>query len=223
VEDAPLKILKRFSPHGQCLLSAGDMLYLPPAYAHDGVAVGACYTYSIGFRAPSHRELISQFLIFLEEKLTADGRYSDPELCIQDQPAKIASGMIAKVERVLGEISWTKRDVAEFLGSYLTEPKPHVRFAPPYKPLSEAAFSRAARRNGVELALASLMLYGNAMLFINGEVCRSGEVTSRLLRSLADTRRLPGRKISLQGFATELLYRWYRAGYIKLSKSGASG
>jgi 50S ribosomal protein L16 3-hydroxylase len=55
VEDAPLKILKRFAPDGQCLLSAGDLLYLPPEFAHDGVAVDACYTYSIGFRAPSHR------------------------------------------------------------------------------------------------------------------------------------------------------------------------
>jgi 50S ribosomal protein L16 3-hydroxylase len=33
--------------------------------------------------------------------------------------------MIAKIERVLGTISWTRRDVAEFLGTYLTEPKAH--------------------------------------------------------------------------------------------------
>ena len=28
------------------------MLYLPPRYAHDGIAEGECMTYSIGFRAP---------------------------------------------------------------------------------------------------------------------------------------------------------------------------
>jgi 50S ribosomal protein L16 3-hydroxylase len=223
VENAPLKILKRFSPDGQCLLSAGDMLYLPPAFAHDGVAVGACYTYSIGFRAPSHRELMSQFLMFLEERLTAVGRYSDPDLSVQAHPAKISAAMMAKVERVLGEISWTGHDIAEFLGSYLTEPKPHVLFAPPHKPLSATAFSRAARRNGVELAPASLMLYGSAMLFINGEACKTGKVSPPLLRRLADTRRLPGRQIPLQRLETDLLYRWYRAGYIKLSKSGATG
>ncbi len=83
MENAPLKILKRFVPDGQCLVSAGDMLYLPPEFAHDGVAMDDCYTYSIGFRAPSHRELMSQFLIFLEDRLADGGRYGDPDLSAQ--------------------------------------------------------------------------------------------------------------------------------------------
>ena len=223
VENAPLKILKRFSPAGQCLLSAGDMLYLPPAYAHDGVAVDACYTYSIGFRAPSHRELISQFLIFLEDRLTDGGRYGDPDLSAQTHPALLGTDMIGKVERVLGEICWTRRDVAEFMGIYLTEPKPHVLFAPPSKPLSEIAFARAARHGGVELVPASLMLYGSAMLFINGEPHRMHKGAATPLRQLADARRLPGRRIPLPGLVTDVLYRWYRAGYIYLSRSGPKG
>ena len=223
VEDAPLKILKRFSPAGQCLLSAGDMLYLPPTFAHDGVAVDACHTYSIGFRAPSHRELMSQFLIFLDEGLTDGGRYADPELSAQTHPAQIGAAMLAKVGRVLGKIKWTRRDVAEFLGSYLTEPRPHVLFAPPRRPLSENAFSRMARRRGVELALASLMLYGNAMVFINGEPHRIDKNLATPLQRLANARRLPGRQIPRPGLATDMLYRWYRAGYIYLSRSGPAG
>jgi 50S ribosomal protein L16 3-hydroxylase len=223
VENAPLKILKRFSPDGQCLLSAGDMLYLPPEFAHDGVAVDACYTYSIGFRAPSHRELMSQFLIFLEERWDGGGRYSDPDLSVQTHPAQLGAGMIEKVERILGGISWTRRDVAEFLGSYLTEPKPNVLFAPPRKPLSEIAFAHASRRDGVELALASLMLYGKAHLFINGEQYKMNKVLATPMRRLADARRLPGHRIPLKGPVTEMLYRWYRAGYIHLSKSGRAG
>ena len=223
VENAPLKILKRFAPDGQCLLSAGDMLYLPPEFAHDGVAVDACYTYSIGFRAPSHRELVSQFLIFLEEKLDSGGRYSDPDLSVQTHPAQLGAGMIEKVGRILGDISWTRCDVAEFLGSYLTEPKPHVLFAAPRKPLSEIAFSRASRRDGVELALASLMLYVKANLFINGEQCKMNKVLATPMRQLADARRLPGYRIPLKGPVNDMLYRWYRAGYIDLSKSGPAG
>ncbi|MGH8631647.1 MAG: cupin domain-containing protein, partial [Burkholderiales bacterium] len=67
VEDAPLRILRRFEPQGQCVLAPGDMLYLPPGWAHDGVALDDCYTYSIGFRAPRHREIISEFLGYLDE------------------------------------------------------------------------------------------------------------------------------------------------------------
>lgn len=219
VENAPLKILKHFAPDGQCLMSAGDMLYLPPEFAHDGVAVDACYTYSIGFRAPSHRELMSQFLIFLEERLDGGGRYSDPDLSVQTHPAQLGAGMIGKVGRILGDICWTRRDVADFLGGYLTEPKPHVLFAQPRKPLSEIAFSRASRRDGVELALASLMLYGKANLFINGEQYKMNKVLATPMRRFADARRLAGHRIPLKGPVTDMLYRWYRAGYIYLSKS----
>ena len=219
VENAPLKILKHFSADGQCLLSAGDMLYLPPEFAHDGVAVDACYTYSIGLRAPSHRELTSQFLIFLEERLDGGARYSDPDLSVQKYPAQLGTAMIEKVERILGDISWTRRDVAEFHGSYLTEPKPRVLFTPPRKPLSEIAFSRASHRDGVELALASLMLYGKANLFINGEQYNMNKVVAMPMRHLADARRLPGRRIPWKGPVSDMLYHWYRAGYICLSKS----
>ena len=220
LENAPLKILKRFSPDGQCLMHAGDMLYLPPAFAHEGVALDACYTYSIGFRAPSHRELMSQFLIFLEERLAESGRYADPELPAQSRPALLGANMVAKVERIVGEINWTQRDVTEFLGSYLTEPKPQVVFAPPRRPLSAMAFSGAARRRGVELALASLMLYGGAKLFINGEAHKIDKATATPLHRLANARRLPGRLIQPNGRAADLLYRWYRAGYIYLSGPG---
>lgn len=219
VADAPLKILRRFAPDGQCLLSAGDMLYLPPAFAHDGVAVDACQTYSIGFRAPSHRELMSQFLIYLEDRLDSEERYRDPELAAQTAPARIGVGMFTKVGRILSAIDWKQADVVEFLGCYLTEPKPRVLFMPPRKPLPESAFLRAARKEGVELTLPSLMLYASSTVFINGEQFKAAKGTAAPLRRLANTRQLPGHQIPGDGPAAAVLYRWYRAGYICFSKS----
>jgi 50S ribosomal protein L16 3-hydroxylase len=223
IDDAPLKILKRFSPDGQCLLSAGDLLYLPPQFAHDGVAVDACYTYSIGFRAPSHRELMSQFLIFLEERLAEGGRYRDPDLAAQLHPAHVGIEMVLQVEHIVSQISWNRRDVAEFLGCYLTDPKPQVRFVKPRRPLTEAAFSKAAKHDGVELALASMMLYGKAALYVNGESHEIAAAAAAPVRRLANARTLPGRQIPARGPVADLLYRWYRAGYIYLSRPGTRG
>lgn len=220
VDDAPLKILRRFVPQGECVLGPGDMLYLPPGYAHDGVAVDACYTYSIGFRAPTHHELVSQFLIFLEERLKPSGRYEDPDLAMQARPARIGSAMIAQVQRTLARIRWNRGDVAEFLGSYLTEPKPHVLFSPPRNPLALKAFLRSARNRGVELALPAQMLYSGSRLFINGESLAIDAGDARPLRALADARRLAGRKVPRSGAVAEALYRWYRSGYI-LPATGA--
>jgi 50S ribosomal protein L16 3-hydroxylase len=214
VEGAPLKILKRFVPQGECVLGPGDMLYLPPGFAHDGIALDACFTYSIGFRAPSHQELVSQFLIFLEERLNPSGRYQDPDLKTQVHPARIAPEMVAQVQHALASIRWDRGDVAEFLGTYLTEPKPHVVFSPPRNPPARKAFLRSARNRGLELALPAQMLYSGSRLFINGESLAMDAREARPLRALADARLLPGRRIPRSGRAAEALYRWYRCGYI---------
>jgi 50S ribosomal protein L16 3-hydroxylase len=60
--DMPLKILAHFEPEEEYLLEPGDMLYLPPRWAHEGIAEGECQTYSIGFRAPQLGELARELL-----------------------------------------------------------------------------------------------------------------------------------------------------------------
>ena len=42
-EGLPLKILSRFEPEEEHVLEPGDMLYLPPEWAHDGIAEGETY------------------------------------------------------------------------------------------------------------------------------------------------------------------------------------
>src|SRR6187455_706932 len=71
-EGLPVKILRRFTPSSDAVLSPGDMLYLPPSSAHDGVALDACTTYSVGFRAASHNEIAQGFLDHLRDELALD-------------------------------------------------------------------------------------------------------------------------------------------------------
>jgi 50S ribosomal protein L16 3-hydroxylase len=82
-KDVPLKILANFAPEQEFVLDAGDMLYLPPMYAHEGVAVGDCMTYSIGFRAPAElelaRELLQRFADDTQEEEDDDEEDGDNE------------------------------------------------------------------------------------------------------------------------------------------------
>ena len=80
VEGLPLKILSNFVADEEFVLEPGDMLYLPPQYAHDGVALGDCMTYSIGFRSPSYQELGEAFLQFMADSIDLPGRYADADL-----------------------------------------------------------------------------------------------------------------------------------------------
>jgi 50S ribosomal protein L16 3-hydroxylase len=211
--DVPLKILRHFRHEGEAVLRAGDMLYLPPHCAHDGTAIDDCFTYSIGFRAPSHQELASGFLAYLEDRLDLPGRYADPGLEPAPHPGRIVDPMLDAAARVLDRIRWGRRDVVEFLGTYLSEPKQQARFRPPARPLALRTFARAARRHGLRLAPGSRMLYAGSWCFINGESMRS-PAGMAALRRLADARRLSGRQLPAQAPATDQLYQWYRAGYI---------
>ena len=216
VPGAPLRILRRFRPSREWMVQPGDLLYLPPRCAHDGIAVSDCITYSIGFRAPGAQELGARFLEFLQEQLHLDGTYSDPGLQPQRRPARIADDMLRKVRGVLRRIHWSDADAMRFLGCYLTEPKASVLFARPSRPLSESAFLARAARRGTRLALPSRMLFRGNTLFINGEAHTPGATAARRLARLADRRSLPPFP-RLDHESAQLLYQWYRAGYIKLN------
>jgi 50S ribosomal protein L16 3-hydroxylase len=215
VPDAPLKILRRFRAEGECTLAPGDMLYLPPRLAHDGIALDDCFTCSIGFRAPTHRELATEFLAYLEDRLAFTGIYADPGLKPQRHAARLPSRMILQAAQVLDGIRWGHADVVDFLGRYLTEPKPAVTFDPS-PPCGSAAFSRDVRQGGLELAPGSRMLFHGRALFLNGESFRIPGAQQALFAELADRRRLSATRARWAGESMRLLYRWYLDGYILL-------
>jgi 50S ribosomal protein L16 3-hydroxylase len=211
--DAPLRILRRFRPQREWVLHPGDLLYLPPHYGHDGVAITDCITVSIGFRAPAAGELGGKFLEFLQDRLQLEGQYEDPDLAAQRHPGAIAPAMIRKARRMLAQIRWNGEDVSDFLGCYLTEPRAQVVFERPTRPLTARGFAAASSRRGLRLALATRMLFHGATIFINGEACAVNGRLPRALIALADRRELaPGFRPDRQ--AAQRLYEWYRAGYI---------
>jgi len=212
---APLKVLRRFRAAAEWVLEPGDMLYLPPGVAHEGTALDACLTYSIGFRAPSSRELASAFLAFLEDRRDPGAaRYADPDLRPARRPALLDDALVDRCAAMLETVRWNRGDVEAFLGEWLSEPKPHVQFVPPTRPLGPRAFARAAARGGLRLAPATGMLFRGGRVFVNGERTLVAGPTRRLLERLADARALPAGK-SVTPAAAALLYTWYRAGWIR--------
>jgi 50S ribosomal protein L16 3-hydroxylase len=212
-DDVPLKILSHFKSEEDWVLEPGDMLYLPPQYAHDGIAVGDCMTWSIGFRAPPTQELMEGFLSYLQERTMLPGRYADPYLKLQKHPAEIGSAMIDQVAAMLSEIKWNRSVVRDFLGSYLTEPKPHVYFNPPERPLSLARFAAQTGKKGLSLDLKTQLLFSGKVFYINGEECDVPASDLDLFRELADRRSLPDcKRFSEEGI--DLLHAWYCDGFL---------
>ncbi|HEX2825489.1 MAG TPA: cupin domain-containing protein [Burkholderiales bacterium] len=216
VPDLPLKILERFEPEQEWAVQPGDLLYLPPQYAHDGVAVDECITYSVGFRAPAADELASAFLDFLQDRLDVEGRYADPGVTPTREPGRLPQRMVDYAARITDRLRWSRADVERFVGAYLTEPKNNVVFEPPQRPLKPEAFAKRAQARGVRLAAATRMLVSNGDAYINGERHVPARRDIGRIATLADARELPPGFGGASG-VTSLLYRWYAAGYIELA------
>jgi len=213
IAGAPLRILSDFRVEQEWVLEAGDMLYLPPHYAHNGIAEDDSMTYSIGFRTPAYQELAEQFLVYLQDRIEVDGMYADPDLQTQKHPSEISAAMLQQTEQAINKVRWDREDIANFLGCYLSEPKPHIFFDAPEQPLSQANFGLAIQKRGVLLDLTSQMLCHAGRIFINGEGHQVNERDYPQLRTLADERELPAfRDCSAESI--ELLYQWYLDGYI---------
>lgn len=213
VPGLPLKILQRFVPESEWVLEPGDMLYLPPGVAHYGVADSECLTWSIGFRAPADRELARAFLDFLDERLDPPGQYGDPGLRAARHPGEIPAPLVAHAGKALRAIRWNARDVAEFAGRFLSEPKAHVFFEPPRRALSRARFVAAAARRGLRLDRRSRLLFSGTMFFMNGDAVLAPRGASAALRSLADARSLAA-PVKAGAAFWDLAYAWYTQGYL---------
>lgn len=217
VENMPLKILKNFQPEEEYVLDPGDMLYLPPHYAHDGIAEGECMTYSIGFRAPAFQEIGEAFLQFMADTIDLPGRYADPDLTVSKHPAELSRAMISRFSSELNKIRFTEDDFTIFLGEYLSEPKPNVTFPSPRRPLTFPRFVDAAVKRGITLSPKTRMLYRGKHVFINGEAFALTRTDKPLLTELADKRSLDGARIAdASKDVLDAFHIWYEDGWVLL-------
>jgi 50S ribosomal protein L16 3-hydroxylase len=212
--DVPLKLLQNFEPQQEWLLEPGDMLYLPPGWAHDGVAQSDdCMTASIGFRAPT-QHLLAQGVLqrLLEEEAPAAPKnplYRDSTQAAVSHPAQIPSALqdfaLDACERLLQQ----RHALTCALGESLTEPKPQVWFE-----VSDADITWAPGQS-VRLDPRSRMLYDERCIYLNGESFRVSGRDRVLMLSLADERFLSGHDIAkLSQSAREALQTWLDDGWL---------
>ncbi|HEX2544699.1 MAG TPA: cupin domain-containing protein [Ramlibacter sp.] len=208
--DVPLKILANFEAEEEYVLEPGDMLYLPPRYAHDGIAQGECQTYSIGFRAPARAELARELLQRMadaagEQEEGEPRLYRDADQPATEAPGAIPEGLAQFARDALASALKDPDALQRALGEYLSEPKANVWFEP-------AAAPRRLRT--LVLDARTRMLHDGRHVFINGEAWRAAGKDAMLMRRLADRRRLEERELAgASAAARELLQSWCEAGW----------
>ncbi|MEY4654290.1 MAG: hypothetical protein RI884_2871 [Pseudomonadota bacterium] len=209
----PLKILARFEPEQEFVLEPGDMLYLPPRYAHDGIAEGECQTYSIGFRAPHRAGLARELLRQLAEDdgdERGDAMYKDPGQPATATPGAIPPSLQAFAQEAVAAALRDGQSLDRALGECLTEPKPTVWFERQPVP---------RRLQAVVLDPGTRMLYDKRHIFMNGESWRAAGPDATLMRRLADRRQLEAADLAKASAEAHALLRdWCEAGWVHARK-----
>jgi len=210
-EGMPLKILADFQPEQEWVLEAGDMLYLPPRYAHDGVAQGECMTYSIGFRAPDQVELVPALLQALAEQVAEimlPKRYRDPGQFASISPARIPKELQSFAQDALATALRDQDMLERALGEHLSEPAATVWFQPQE--------TDRGLKQGVCLDRGTRMLYDDRHVYINGESFHASGRDARWMRQLADRHFLDASECArLSPDASQLLAQWLSCGWLQ--------
>jgi len=212
-DDLPLKVLARFEPEEEYVLEAGDMLYLPPRYAHDGIAQGECQTYSIGLRSPARAELARELLqrIADDADSAGEGVYRDANQRATATPGAIPPQLQVFARDAVHAVLKDPLALDRALGEYLTEPKPNVWF--------QGDGSRGALRR-VRLDRRSRMMYDDRHVFINGESYLASGRDATMMRALADRRCLVAAELAgASDAARSLLRSWCEAGWAHTTKA----
>jgi 50S ribosomal protein L16 3-hydroxylase len=209
-EGMALKILERFEPENEWLLEPGDMLYLPPLWAHDGVAEGSeCMTCSVGFRAPMASGLARDVLtraLDAHHEPPRDKRYRDPAQAATVAPGAVPQSLQDFARDAVATLLHDTQALDTALGEVLSEPKPSVWFE---------GGQRLRKGWGVSLDRRTRMLYDVRRVYINGEAFRASGRDARLVRRLADARALtPAEVGSLSAPARALLDDWALSGWL---------
>ncbi|MDQ3140583.1 MAG: cupin domain-containing protein [Pseudomonadota bacterium] len=221
-----LRLLSHFEATDEWVLEPGDILYVPPGVAHEGVAVGDdCMTYSIGFRAPSRGELIAGWTEHLLAEMRDDDRYADPGLQAQKNPGEISAAAIARLHKMVTETMHDRAAFARWFGEHGSAPKnPDLDWRPEAPIEGQELRSRLAAGETLRRNPASRYSFvredaGSLLLFVDGETFECADETAALAEKFcAHGRILIDPEVMESDAATNLIANLFNQGSVSFDQ-----
>ncbi|ROR61165.1 UNVERIFIED_ORG: 50S ribosomal protein L16 3-hydroxylase [Providencia alcalifaciens] len=181
-------------------MEPGDILYIPPGFPHEGYAIEPSLNYSVGFRAPNTRELLSSFADHLISNDLGSYRYSDPDLSFRDNPAEILQGEQIKLREMMESLINDPELFRKWLGEFISQSRHELDIAPPEPPYEqEEIYDLLKTQQETLYKLNGLRaLRVGDQFFVNGEcletecyeaadsLCRYDAVNSQILADAID-------------------------------------
>ncbi len=217
IDDLELKILSDFKANQDWILEPGDMLYLPPDVAHHGIALDDCLTFSIGFRAPSQKELLSAYTVSFND-VGRDQFYTDPDLQLQDSAGEIKTEHIQAMRKMILSAISDDADFASWFGRFITEDM--NQYEAGQNELDNNEFNKHFKQNGYlnrygNIRFSYIQENENLKFFYAGNELQLALEQRPLIQYLSSQHRLEYTETLQFGneeSALELIYTLYSAG-----------
>ncbi|MGZ9898599.1 ribosomal protein uL16 3-hydroxylase [Shewanella gaetbuli] len=187
--DKTSPLVEDFEPIIDVVLEKGDLLYIPPGYPHCGETLTLALSYSIGFRAPSQQELLTQLADSLIDTNSGHKRFeSDSESA---EPGMVSQSQQQGIMHLLAELANQPDKYQTMLGQLLSQNRFELDICEGEEALDTDELvdlisqgASIARIGGLKV----LRLEGdlNSRLFINGEVYPLATATEEELLTLAN-------------------------------------
>ncbi len=181
--------MRQFCPHPALLhvdpfepiidedLEPGDILYIPPGFPHDGHTHQTALNYSVGFRGPNGRDLISSFADYALEHDLGGAHYSDPDLTVRDHPGRVEEYELERLRAMMIDMINKPEDFKNWFGCFATTPRHELDIAPAVPLYREEEVLDALTAGETLTRLSGLrVLHIGDRFFINSECWDTADV-----------------------------------------------
>ena len=170
--------LLQVSPFNDCIdviTEPGDILYIPPACPHEGISLENSLNYSVGFRAPAQKDLLTGLADHLIDHDITGKRYTDTGRSAATSVGAITDNDLQQVQQLLQQLVADNAILPHWFGSLITrakheldlnEPDPHYGSDEIAEYLDEG--SVLSRIGGLRCCYYQQNTDSDVLLFING-------------------------------------------------------
>ena len=209
-----------FKPIIDVELAAGDILYLPPGFPHDGITLEPSMSFSVGYRTATAKDMFSGFADYLMDKDLGNEQITDPERLQSNTSGIINSADFERIKHQLLE-QLTDSNIADFSGRLLTQSKCELDLYEDVLDISaqdwqqELQMQPLTRLCGLKLAYFELN-YQQGTFYLNGDVESIPSICANVIPLLCDAPSMGYQQIkpySNNPQFVKTMTRWIQKGY----------
>lgn len=152
-------------------MEPGDILYIPPGFPHEGYALENALNYSVGFRAPNGRELVSGFADYVLARELGSKRYGDPDVKLREHPAEILPQEVDALRQMMLDLVQQPEHFQHWFGEFISQSRHELDLAPPEPPYQAGEIYELLQQGEALQRLGGLrVLRVGDRCFVNGEL-----------------------------------------------------